>query len=301
MKIGLVDVDGHNFPNIALMKIASWHRAQGDVVEWCNAFEQYDRIYKSKVFTFTPDDLTAYQCSDIRIGGTGYDIKSMLPDEIDQHTGLAYDLYSQCNFSVQFYSRGCIRHCPFCLVHDKEGRIRPVQPMQWNENAKWIEVLDNNFFANPQWPAAIEDLRKQNMPVKFHGVDIRIMDERQAAALNSLKLHSGVHIAWDFPNIDLTKQLRAMIRHIKPYRIVCYVLIGYNSTIEQDLFRLNTLKRLGIMPFVQPYRDYENSRTPTMYEKDVARWANRAWLFKTIDFADYEPRKGFKCAAYLSK
>lgn len=301
MKIGLVDVDGHNFPNIALMKIASWHRAQGDVVEWCNAFEQYDRIYKSKVFTFTPDDLTAYQCSDIRIGGTGYDIKSMLPDEINQHTGLSYDLYPQCNFSVQFYSRGCIRHCPFCLVHDKEGTIRPVQPMQWNENAKWIEVLDNNFFANPQWPAAIEDLRKQNMPVKFHGVDIRIMDERQAAALNSLKLHSGVHIAWDLPNIDLTKQLRAMIRHIKPYRIMCYVLIGYNSTIEQDLFRLNTLKRLGIMPFVQPYRDYENSRTPTMYEKDVARWANREWLFKAVDFADYEPRKGFKCAAYLSK
>ena len=93
MKIGLVDVDGHNFPNIALMKIASWHRMQGDTAEWAFPFEHYDRIYMSKVFTFTPDDQTAYQCQDIRRGGTGYDIKSRLPDEIDRHTGLAYDLY----------------------------------------------------------------------------------------------------------------------------------------------------------------------------------------------------------------
>ena len=84
MKIGLIDVDGHNFPNLALMKIAGWHKQQGDMTEWAFAFNEYDRIYKSKVFTFTPDDLTAYQCPDIRKGGTGYDIKSRLPDEIDQ-------------------------------------------------------------------------------------------------------------------------------------------------------------------------------------------------------------------------
>ena len=156
MKIGLIDVDGHNFPNIALMKIASWHRQQGDTAEWAFPFEPYDRIYMSKVFTFTPDDLTAYQCPDIRRGGTGYDIKSRLPDEIDRHTGLAYDLYPQHEFSVQFYSRGCIRHCPFCLVHDKEGKIHAVEPMEWNPRAKWIEVLDNNFFAGPRWREAVE-------------------------------------------------------------------------------------------------------------------------------------------------
>ena len=78
MKIGLIDVDGHNFPNLALMKIAGWHKQQGDMTEWAFAFNEYDRIYKSKVFTFTPDDLTAYQCPDIRKGGTGYDIKSRL-------------------------------------------------------------------------------------------------------------------------------------------------------------------------------------------------------------------------------
>lgn len=300
MKIGLIDVDGHNFPNIALMKIASWHRQRGDTVEWAFPFEPYDRIYMSKVFTFTPDDRTAYQCPDIRRGGTGYDIKSRLPDEIDRQTGLAYDLYPQYKFSVQFYSRGCIRHCPFCLVHDKEGKIHPVEPMQWNPQAKWIEVLDNNFFANPEWRKAVEDLKAQRLPVKFHGVDIRIMDEEQATALNSLRLKGNVHIAWDLPQIDLTPQLEAITQHIKPYKITCYVLVGFNSTREQDIHRLRTLKRLGILPFVQPYRDYTNPAPPSQYEKDLARWANRAWLFKAMDFLDYEPRKGFRCREYFN-
>lgn len=234
-------------------------------------------------------------------GGTGYDIKSRLPEEIGRHTGLAYDLYPQYPFSVQFYSRGCIRHCPFCLVHDKEGQIHPVEPMEWNPKAQWIEVLDNNFFANPRWREAVEDLKAQRLPVKFHGVDIRIMDEEQAAALNSIRRKGYIHIAWDLPQIDLTPQLEAMVRHIKPWKIACYVLVGFNSTKEQDLFRLRTLKRLGILPFVQPFRDYENKREPSKYEKDLGRWANRAWLFKSMDFLDYEPRKGFRCAEYFNQ
>lgn len=299
MRIGLVDVDGHNFPNVALMKIASWHRQKGDVVEWAFPFDPYDRIYMSKVFTFTSDDTIAYQCHDIRRGGTGYDVKSKLPDEIDSHTGLAYDLYPQYPFSVQFYSRGCVRKCPFCLVHDKEGSIKSVKPMQWNPKAEWIEVLDNNFFAAPDWPTAINDLQRQKLPVKFHGVDIRLMNKEQAEALNSLRIKGAVHIAWDLPQIDLSKQLETMIKYIKPYKIVCYVLVGFNSTKEQDLQRLSILKKLGILPFVQPFRDYTNCRKPSQYEKDLARWANRAWLFKSMDFKDYEPRKGFKCKEYF--
>ena len=242
MKIGVIDVDGHNFPNIALMKLASYHRTKGDKVVWAMPmFGDYDRIYASKVFTFTPDfDIMLYKTKELIKGGTGYDIKSQLPEEIDNHSGLAYDLYPQYRFSVQFYSRGCIRHCPFCLVHDKEGYIHPVKPMEWNPKAEWIEVLDNNFFANPEWRAAVEDLRKQHLPIKFHGVDIRIMDEEQAAALNTLRLKGSVHIAWDLPSLDLTERLEAIINYIKPYKIVCYVLVGYNSTPEQDLHRLKT-------------------------------------------------------------
>ena len=303
MKIGLIDVDGHHFPNIALMRLASWHRLQGDTVEWAiPMFEQYDRIYASKIFTFTPDfNPNEYNTKVIVRGGTGYDIKSKLSDEIERHTGLAYDLYPQYPFSVQFYSRGCIRHCPFCLVHDKEGGIHTVEPMQWNPKAQWIEVLDNNFFANPEWRKAIEDLKAQHIPVKFHGVDIRIMDEEQAKALNSLQLKGNVHIAWDLPQLDLTPQLEAITKYIKPYKITCYVLVGFNSTKEQDLYRLRMLKRLGILPFVQPYRDFTNHNTVSNYEKDLARWANRAWLFRTMDFLDYKPRKNFQCRQYFEQ
>ena len=302
MKIGLIDVDGHHFPNLALMKIASWHRQQGDDVEWAlPMFGHYNRIYASKVFTFTPDfNRAAYHAEEIIGGGTGYDIKSRLPEEIENHTGLAYDLYPQYPFSVQFYSRGCIRHCPFFLVHDKEGDIHPVTPMQWNPNAKWIEVLDNNFFANPQWREAVDDLKAQRLPVKFHGVDIRLMDEEQAEALNSILTQGYIHIAWDLPQIDLTPRLEAMVKHIRASKIVCYVLVGFNSTKDQDLYRLRTLKRFGILPFVQPFRDYDNNRMPTQYEKDLARWANRHRLFKTMDFLDYRPRKGFKCSEYFN-
>ena len=298
-KIGLIDVDGHNFPNLALMKISGWHKAHGDKIEWVNGFEKYDRIYKSKIFTFTPDDLTAYQCADIRKGGTGYDISGRLETDIENWKVPDYSIYPQYKFSLQFYSRGCIRHCPFCLVRDKEGYIHPVEPMELNPNGEWIEVLDNNFFANPEWRDAAKHLQQCGQPVKFHGVDVRIMDEEQAFALNHLKLKNGVHIAWDLPQIDLTDRLKAMTKYIKPYRIVCYVLVGFNSTPEQDLFRLRTLKELGIYPFVQAYRDYENKRVPSQYEKDIARWANRAWLFKSMDFEDFEPRKGFKCKQYL--
>lgn len=305
MKIGLIDVDGHNFPNFALMKISAYHKAHGDFVEWARPRElfevcKYDKIYASKIFTFSPDiDARQYVYDELIKGGTGYDIKGRLPEPIEACRLLDYDIYPQCNFSVQFFSRGCIRHCPFCLVRDKEGKIQSVEPHKLNPRGEWIEVLDNNFFANPQWREAAEYLKKQNQPVKFHGVDVRIIDEEQAAFLNSLKLKGCVHIAWDLPQLDLTPQLEAITRHIKPYKIVCYVLIGFNSTIEQDMFRLNTLKRLGILPFVQPFRDYNNSRQPTQYEKDLGRWANRAWLFKSMDFAGYEPRKGFKCARYF--
>lgn len=113
------------------------------------------------------------------------------------------------------------------------------------------------------------------------------------------RMKQNIHIAWDLPQLDLRDRLKEMVKHVKPYKITCYVLIGFNSTIEQDLFRLNVLRELGITPFVIPFRDYGNERTPTRYERDLARWANRMWLFKSSSFENYMPRKGFKCGEYL--
>ena len=298
MKIGIIDVDGHNFPNLALMRIAGWHKSKGDDVDWAFHFDHYDRIYKAKVFTFTPDDETAIDADEIVKGGTGYDIDIRLPDEIDAWTKPDYSIYG-FPFSIQFYSRGCIRHCPFCLVHDKEGDIRPVTPMDLNPVGKWIEVLDNNFFANPEWRDAIKHLKKQNQPVNFHGVDIRIMDIEQAEAVKGLRLKRNIHIAWDIPQIDLTDKLKEITKIIPAYKLSCYVLVGFNSTPEQDLYRVRTLKSLGITPFVQPFRDYENKTQPSQYTKDFARWANRVWSLKSCDFLDYMPRKNFRCSKYF--
>lgn len=305
MKIGIIDVDGHNFPNFALMKISAYHKTQGDFVEWARPRDlfgvyEYDKIYASKIFTFSPDfDKRQYVCNELIKGGTGYDIKSRLPEPIEACRLLDYDIYPQYNFSVQFFSRGCIRACPFCLVRQKEGKIRNVEPHQLNPRGEWIEVLDNNFFANPQWREAAEYLKRQNQPVKFHGVDVRIIDEEQAAFLNEIRHVGNIHIAWDLPQIDLRPQLEKMCKYVHPSKITCYLLIGYNSTREQDLDRARVLKDLGIAPFVQPYRDFENKRTPTLYELDFARWCNRREIFKTCDFLDFKPRKNFKCAKHF--
>lgn len=291
---------GHNFPNFALMKISAWHKSHGDNVEMAlPMFGNYARVYQSKIFTFTPDVLIFDGVCDVVRGGTGYDIHSRLPKEIETSKAMDYSIYPQHPFSIQFFSRGCIRHCPFCLVHDKEGMIYPVEPVQLNPKGEWIEVLDNNFFANPEWKTAIEYLLNTGQKVNLHGVDIRIMNEEQAYWLNKLRLRRSIHIAWDLPTIDLTEKLREVIRYIKPWKLMCYVLIGFNSTMEQDLYRIERLRELGIKPYVMPYRDFENKRTPTQYEKDLAQYVNKPMIFKSCSFADFSPRKGFKCKTYL--
>lgn len=299
MRIGLVDVDGHNFPNFALMKIAAFHKAKGDNVEWAMPmFGQYDRVYQSKIFTFTPDEQTDWRCEVVK-GGTGYDIRSRLADEIEASKRMDYSIYPQYPFSIQFFSRGCIRRCPFCLVHDKEGEIHAVEPVALNPDGQWIEVLDNNFFANPEWLTAVQYLISTKQPVNLNGVDVRIMNEEQAFWLNKLRLRRSIHIAWDLPQLDLTEKLREVTHYIKPYKLMCYILVGFNSTIEQDMYRIERCRELGIKPYVMPYRDFENKTRPSQYARDLAQYVNKPQIFKTCSFADFMPRKGFKCAEYL--
>ena len=189
MNIGIVDVDGHHFPNFALMRASAYHKARGDQVEWATPFSQYDKVMASKVFTFTPDfNYLTLQADIIEKGGTGYDIASRLSDDVENSLLMDYSIYPQYPFSIQFFSRGCIRKCPFCLVREKEGYIRAVEPVELNPKGEWIEVLDNNFFANPEWRDAINYLQKKNQMVNLHGVDVRIMNEEQAFYLSKLKL-----------------------------------------------------------------------------------------------------------------
>jgi len=300
MRIGLIDVDGHNFPNLALMKIAAFHKKQGDTVEWVNYFERYDKVYASKVFTFTPDICSVIQAEEIECGGTGYNIHKKLPDEIEsEHPD--YSIYPMFKFSLQFFSRGCIRHCPFCIVREKEGNIKPVEPMLLNPNGKSIEVLDNNFFANPEWKKSVEYLINQKQPINLHGVDVRIMNEEQAYWLSKLRIDSGkVHIAWDNPRDNIIPQLKELIKYVKPYKITCYIIIGFNSSIYEDYERVIKLRELGVNPFIQPYRDFHNKRISTQYEKDFASWVNKKERLKSFDFKNFSPRKGFYCREYFN-
>lgn len=298
-KIGLLDVDGHHFPNLALMKIAAYHKKRGDSVEWINHFEKYDIVYQSKVFTFSPDSNISVQAPVLHKGGTGYDIKNILPDDIE-HTQPDYSIYPMYKFSIQFFSRGCIRQCPFCIVKEKEGMIRPVEPMRLNPAGGTIEVLDNNFFANPEWRSSVDWIEKSGQQINLHGVDVRIMNEEQAYWLNRMRIAGHIHIAWDFPKDPVLSKIKEMLKYIKPYKIICYVLIGFNSTIEQDYHRVIQLKELGVRPFVQPYRDFRNIRIPTQYERDFAQWVNKRKIFNSCDFKDFAPRKGFKCSYYFT-
>lgn len=131
------------------------------------------------------------------------------------------------------------------------------------------------------------------------GVDVRIMDEEQAYHLNRLTLTGRIHIAWDNPKENILNYVKEMLRYISPHKIMCYVLIGYNSTIAEDYYRVQELRKLKVSPFVMPFRDYANTRTPTQYEKDFAAWVNKPQLFNSCDFKDFAPRKGFKCSEYF--
>lgn len=297
-KVGLSDIDGHHFPNLALMKIAGYHKKKGDSVQWLNHLEKYDVVYQSKVFTFSPDSNISVQAPVVLKGGTGYDIGSRLPDDIER-TQPDYSIYSMYKFSIQFFSRGCIRQCPFCIVRAKEGMIRPVEPMELNPAGGPMEILDNNFFANPEWRSAVEWIEKSGKRINLHGVDVRIMDEEQAYWLNRMKMAGSIHIAWDFPKDPILPKIKEMLKYVKPYKITCYVLIGFNSTFEQDYERVIQLKELGVRPFVQPYRDFQNRRIPTQYERDFAQWVNKREFFNSCDFKDFSPRKGFKCSCHF--
>lgn len=267
--------------NIALMKLSTYHKERGDDVAFHNPIFDVDAklLYCSKLFAFTPDYDYPGKAHVIS-GGTGYDIGGKLPLEIDQIRELDYSIYN-CDYSMQFFSRGCVRRCPFCVVREKEGYIRPVEPMSLNPKGKHIEILDNNFFANPEWKKAVQQIRTWGQPVNLHGVDVRMLTEYQAKVLDDLPHYKQIHIAWDNPRTNMETHIRRMLKQIKPYKIMCYVLIGYWSTPDQDLNRVERLRELGVDPFVMAF----DKSDP--YQRRFARWVNHKATFKSVPWRDY--------------
>ena len=289
MNIGLHDADQNSFPNLALMKLSTWHKTQGDAVEWWLPFKEYDRVYSSKVFTFTPEN--EYLPEDTIKGGTGYGIYNELPVEIDKCFP-DYSLYADCDYAIGFLTRGCIRECPWCVVPRKEGLIRPNA--SWRDikrpDSKKIIFLDNNVLACEHGLKEIEDMIGQKIRIDFNqGLDARLISVEIAEMLSKLKWIRYIRMSCDTDAMlgVVLKTIERLKRFgVNPQKVFVYLLV--TSDVESAEKRALELRKAGAEVFAQPYRDFENAVEPTRKMKAFARWVNRKEIFKsTTCFAEY--------------
>lgn len=288
MIVGLHDADNTGFPNLALMKLSAWHKAQGDTVCWWTAMELFDRVYSSKVFTFSPE--CQYLPENTVKGGTGYGIYDELPPEIDAMFP-DYSLYPDCDHAIGFLTRGCIRKCPWCIVPTKEGMIRPY--MTWRDikrpDSRDIVFMDNNVLACQHGLEQIEDMGGKDVRVDFNqGLDARLITDDVAKLLARLKWIRFIRMSADTDamlDVVLTAIDRLGKYGVKPYKVFVYVLV---QDVESAERRAIALRDIGANPFAQPYRDFTNNIEPTQEQRDLARWVNRKAIFKSIErFKDY--------------
>ena len=277
MKIGLIDIEPKIF-NTALMQISFHHKNKGDTVEWAAPLEydNYDVLYCSSLFDFTDKSQVPQRAI---CGGTGFDLTTKLDFDCEYD----YSIYPKMEFSIVWFSRGCNRKCPFCVVPEKEGKIRSVMPKEIKPDSTYIIIQDNNFFASPEWEYAIWRIQTWGKKVSFDGgIDARILTVKHIKALKSIKHHKQIKIAWDNPKENLIPKLKKIIKHISHHKLMCFVLIGYWSTPEQDMHRVMTLRELGIDPFAMAYdkTDY--------YQRRFARWVNHKAIFMSVEWKDYK-------------
>lgn len=280
MKIGLYNLEP-NIVNTAMMQVSQYHQEQGDeVCEYYPLYhDSYDKVYAFSLFDFTPK---TYVRPSMITGGTGFDVKSRLPAEIEA-CDYDWSLYPDCEYSIVWFSRGCIRDCPFCVVRQKEGYIHSVEPKNLNPNGKWIRVQDNNFFANPNWGGAVEQLVEWNQKVDLQGIDVRIFNDAQGEALQRLKFKYPIKIGWDNPRENIDKYVEHLLEYVKPSKIECYILIGFWSTEEEDVYRIEHIwDKYHIHPFVMPY---DRSKA---YQRGIARWCNHKAVFKSCTWEVYK-------------
>lgn len=296
MNVGLIDVDSHHFPNLALMKISAYHKARGDDVEWCLPLNHYDLVYQTKVFddTYTLDIDYVPDADEIIKGGTGYGLDNKLPYEIE-HMCPDYSLYNlPQDESYGFTTRGCPRNCPFCIVTQKEGkRSHTVADLtEFWKGQKKITLLDPNILACKDHMELLKDLVNSGAMVNFNqGLDIRLTNEGNIDLINKIKVKE-IHFAWDNAKTDLRRYFKAYAKDAKhkphgTYGTV-YCLVNYDSSMEENLYRIYTLREMNFNPYVMIY-DKPNA---PMEIKQLQRWVNNKIIFRKCDtFNEYRGGK----------
>lgn len=298
MRIGLIDVDGYHadrrhrrsdvFPNLALMQLAAYHKQAGDTVEWWNGLEHYDRVYMSKVFSFSPDIDEVIDADEIIRGGTGYKDYGSLPPEIEA-TPPDYSMYPGVDYAIGFLTRGCIRACPWCIVPKKEGRIRPAAT--WREikrpDSRNIVFMDNNVLACDHGIQQIADMGGQSVWVDFNqGLDARLITPENAALLARLHWIRFVRLSCDSEEmLPVIEQATAYMKEagIAPSRFWAYMLV---QDVEEAERRALALDAMRVSPFAQPFRDYTGGE-PTEEQMRFARWVNRKSIFRSCKWSEY--------------
>ena len=303
MRIGLIDVDGHNFPNLDLMRISAYHKARGDIVEWWwSDFVHYDIVYISKIFSdaYSPDVPAPINADKVVKGGTGYAIhlqdgKEVFNKEEDKDlpAGIEkmfpdYSIYPQFPYAVSMTSRGCPRGCAFCHVAAKEGRrsIKVANVSDFWCGQDEIKVLDPNITACRDKRDLMQQYVDTKAKIDFtQGLDIRLLNQRDIEDLNKMRIGT-LHFAWDNPQDDLKSKFQDFAKGFRRKTNIgtVYCLTNFNSTLSQDLYRIYTLRYLGYDPFVMVY----NKPAAPKEIRRLQRWCNNKIIFKsTTRFEDY--------------
>ena len=296
MKVSAIQVDG-KLPNLALMKLAAWHRARGDHV----SLEIDGTVDKAYISVIWPQNRARalgiakfFPNSEVEIGGSGFNYSVTLPDDIE-HTMPAYDLWN-IDYSMGFTSRGCIRNCGFCIVPRKEGRIRAHSPLEEfiHPDHDKVVLFDNNLLAAPNWRETLAGLIENGYKVDINqGLDIRLVNEDNASMLADLRYYNSRWkyrtLRFAFDSMDVEEDVRRGVRVLNDAgvqfkHLVFYMLVGFNTTFEEDMARYRVLwEDLGVYPFVMVYNRSTHS-SPRL--KAFGRWINRR-IHKVSSWEDY--------------
>lgn len=283
-KVRLTQLDG-KLPNLALMRLAAWHRSQGDEVHWRRGVERqldepdYDRVYASAIFSTSVKVVALFheQWPEAIIGGSGGDRTLRVEDVVPtQFVGLDYSGYPNFRASIGYAMRGCRFKCRFCIVPEMEGKPRPAasigQIWRGDPFPRDLHLLDNDFFGNPEWRSVVEAIQRGGFRVCINqGINVRLLDQEQAEAIASIPYKDDqfnrprLYTAWDnigdeavfFRGVDLLERAG-----VPPHHLMTYMLVGYDprETWERIWHRYNRMIDRGIKPYPMVHDRHRQSR-----------------------------------------